>query len=363
MTARRKTILSVALCFRLSQRVCKRKEKRTASSRKTRKACERKWTVWICSYGTTFDRLRHQRQRRDFPTAPMWFGFCTFHENVSLALQRTNSARRQKHTHTYNLIEVPQEARSHRIVHVRKVNYICFHMATMRIWKSTRGCVVITKAGQDTNTRTIWLKCRRKRGVTGLRPPPGGPMAPRNCISTILLNAFSKTKRQARKIQPDITAGIFENTAAHWIRRACKISYRRIFCESLVMQLMLVTWKKMNVRKGNASELTLNTAFALRQLRWLLVHWFQDCDHRLVVPWRRGTACRLFYWTRSLRQKISTENTVVYCFRYVRKYSQLYIESVVLVRYLIGDDCSKLSLCNSCRSLWEKRMHPSLYWI
>ena len=30
----------------------------------------------------------------------------------------------------------------------------------------------------------MMLKCRRKRGVTVLRPPPGGPMAHRNWMSS-----------------------------------------------------------------------------------------------------------------------------------------------------------------------------------
>lgn len=38
----------------------------------------------------------------------------------------------------------------------------------------------------DMSANARKLKWRRKRGVTGLRPPPGGPMQPMNCTSMIL---------------------------------------------------------------------------------------------------------------------------------------------------------------------------------
>ena len=41
----------------------------------------------------------------------------------------------------------------------------------------------------SSSVKEMWLKWRENRGVTGLRPPPGGPMAPTNVMSTSLRKA------------------------------------------------------------------------------------------------------------------------------------------------------------------------------
>ena len=49
-----------------------------------------------------------------------------------------------------------------------------------------RVSVVLSKSA-----KLMRLKWRRKRGVVGLRPPPGGPIAEQSTVSTMLCHAFS----------------------------------------------------------------------------------------------------------------------------------------------------------------------------
>ena len=41
----------------------------------------------------------------------------------------------------------------------------------------------------SSSVNEMWLKWRENLGVTGFRPPPGGPIAPTNMISTNFLKA------------------------------------------------------------------------------------------------------------------------------------------------------------------------------
>ena len=64
----------------------------------------------------------------------------------------------------------------------------------------------------SSSVKEMWLKWRENRGVTGLRPPPGGPMAPTNVMSTSLRKAPVGTKHQCSVVTSS-TCAIYWSTA------------------------------------------------------------------------------------------------------------------------------------------------------
>ena len=50
-----------------------------------------------------------------------------------------------------------------------------------------------SSVGRSNSVITTVLKCRVYRGVTYVRPPPGGPIAHINCTSLIVRKAFSRS--------------------------------------------------------------------------------------------------------------------------------------------------------------------------
>ena len=56
---------------------------------------------------------------------------------------------------------------------------------------------ILCLLSSSSSVKDKWLKCLKKRGVTELRPPPGGPMAHSRLMSTSSRNVPRKSKVKA----------------------------------------------------------------------------------------------------------------------------------------------------------------------